>query len=268
MRRLRGTLTIASEDDAPGYRLRMQLPTSLFTNDCLLVRAGEQLFAIPSDEVRQAVLLSDGEVREMAEGRGQRAEGRQGFAYDETIHALVHLHTLLGMPEETTVRGGHRSVLLTAVDGKPQAVLVDDLLDVRELVVKPLGECMPKPPGLTAATIVGDGSVAMIVDLSTLLRLDIGVLTQASVVHRPEQAARLHLPTVLIVDDSLSMRRALSQLVEDAGYRALTASDGMHALTLMLGMPPDLALVDLEMPQMNGLELTAHLRSQRDTAGL
>jgi chemosensory pili system protein ChpA (sensor histidine kinase/response regulator) len=163
-------------------------------------------------------------------------------------------------------RSQRRPVLLVACETGDQAVLVESLLEGRELATKRLSPLVPRIPGLLAASVLGDGRVAPIVDLPTILTSAAGA--DWSVTAAGEATDRVRLPTVLVVDDSLSMRRVLTQLVADAGYRPLAARDGMEAIRTLAREPVDLILVDMEMPQMNGLELTAHVRAQTDTGDM
>jgi chemosensory pili system protein ChpA (sensor histidine kinase/response regulator) len=114
---------------------------------------------------------------------------------------------------------------------------------------------------VVGVTILGDGSIAPVFDLPQLVRF-------------PQQAARAAAPastsstpvqnkrSALVVDDSLSARRAAAQLMRDAGFDVRTAIDGSEAATLLEKWVPDIILVDMEMPRMNGLELTTHVRTR------
>lgn len=256
VRALKGNLGIESEPGR-GYRLDIRLPTSLLTVYCLLVGVRGQTFAIPANEVEMAVPALEGSIAEEA--------GGAVFNYHERAYPLARLHDLLGLPGDANV-AEDKVVLLTRSDDVTRALVVESLFDSRELVTKKLGNYVPKAPGVVAATILGDGRVAQILELHILYRIDRQDVDTVRRITAPAVAARARIATILIVDDSLSMRRALSQLVTDAGYRALTARDGMHAIRVAQEEHPDLLLVDLEMPQMNGLELTAHLRGQPETS--
>jgi chemosensory pili system protein ChpA (sensor histidine kinase/response regulator) len=119
------------------------------------------------------------------------------------------------------------------------------------------------------ATILGDGTVTVVLDLPELLRTPI----QTSAVPSAAEAkagtrASARLPIALVVDDSLSARRSLTHFLQDAGFEVRQARDGLEAATLLQAFRPDIVLVDLEMPRMNGLELTAHVRGQAATQDL
>ncbi len=257
VRTLNGTLTIDAQPGA-GYLLRAQIPASLLTVYCLLIQCNDRPIAIPASSVRQAVLSDEGELRDTAQG--------WRFRYGGDDYPLVHIDSLMGLPTPDMERQRRRPVLLVTCDGGERAVLVDALLDGRELAAKRLGPLVPRVPGLLSASVLGDGRVAPIVDLPAILGSLAG--TDLSDLAAQEATERVRLPTVLIVDDSLSMRRVLTQLVADGGFRPLAARDGMEAIRTMAREPVDLLLVDMEMPQMNGLELTAHVRAQPETSTL
>jgi len=254
---LNGTLAIESQPGA-GYRIQLRLPASRLTLYCLLLRHGDHLLAVPANEVRSALLIEEGECVETPEG--------WQFCHEGHWYPLRQLDPLFGRSPGTPERRG-RSVLILSSDRADQAILIDALLEGRELVVMKPGSTVPKVPGLMAVSVLGDGTVVPILDMRTILRVvESGDLKMVS--WHEEADFTKPLPTVLVVDDSISMRRLLSQLVIDAGYRALTASNGMDALQILGRERVDLLLVDMEMPRMNGLELSAHLRSQPDTQTL
>ncbi|WP_295388079.1 response regulator [uncultured Thiodictyon sp.] len=256
VRALNGSLAIESQRGA-GYRLQARFPSSLQTIYCLLIHCDGEPLAMPANEVRFAVLADEGEITEGTEG--------WQFRHGEDSYPLVHINSLLGLPARTPDEKG-AVVLIAVSDSGEQAVMVDELIDGRELVVKKLGALVPPIPGLLAASILGDGRVVPIIELRAMMRIAASV--DLSALAAAEELEEVKLPTVLIVDDSLSMRRVLAQLVTDAGYHALTARDGMDAIQTLNREPADVMLVDMEMPQMNGLELTAHLRAQAPTRTL
>jgi len=255
VRSLNGTLSV---DAAPGggYGLHIRLPTTLLTLYCLLIRCKDQLFALQANEVRLAI----------PPGEGQRRYNGAGwsFHYQDAQYPLTDINRLLGIAPDAMEQDG-RVVLLVDSDTGLRALLVDLLLDAREIVVKKPGRYVPELPGVFAATILGDGTVAPILELRGLMRQD---LAADAFDIKTQSRDWTSLGTVLICDDSISVRRSLSQLVSDSGYRPLLARDGMEAIQVIAREMPHLLLVDLEMPKMNGLELTTHLRSQPSTKGL
>ena len=156
--------------------------------------------------------------------------------------------------------------VIVRVDDKTCALAVDRLLDSRELLVKHPGRYARHVRGVAGLAILGDGSVAVNLDLVHLLAAPAGV--QATRPRGGLVSAPTEKPLVLVVDDALSVRNSLLQLVQDAGFRAETARDGAEAINLLHEHRPDVVLTDLEMPNINGIHLTAHIRGRDDLKGL
>jgi chemosensory pili system protein ChpA (sensor histidine kinase/response regulator) len=154
-------------------------------------------------------------------------------------------------------------LLLVRTETGPVGAVVDELVDGRYLVVKRLGDFVPRVRGVIGASILADGSVAPILDVQELLRKPVTSAIAIEIV-KPEAMSH-NAPNVLVVDDSLSARRTLAQVISDAGYEPRTAVDGLDAIDAIEERMPNLILLDLEMPRMNGLELAAHLRADEKT---
>jgi chemosensory pili system protein ChpA (sensor histidine kinase/response regulator) len=151
--------------------------------------------------------------------------------------------------------------VIVRLDDKVHALAVDRLVDARELLVKSPGRYARHVRGVAGLSILGDGGVAINIDLAQLLGGGALEHTRRTVTALPQvsQAAR---HSVLIVDDALSVRTSLLQLVQDAGFRAEAARDGIDAINTLRTFKPDVVLTDLEMPNMNGVELTSHIRGR------
>ncbi len=258
---LKGSMDIASEDGA-GATIRLRVPLTLISMHVLLVRSGGRVFGVPSGTLEQ-VLFSDA---------GVLADDGVGpvFTYEERDYRVHQLDALTGRPAAMPEAGGKAlPMLLLEADAGLTAVVVDAAVDGRYLVVKSLGERVPRPAGVIGASILGDGSVAPVLDLREMLRhrSTLPAAVAAAAVHEevPEKALA---PEVLVVDDSLTARRMLSIGLADAGYRVRTAIDGLDAVEAIEESLPDLVVTDLEMPRMNGLELAAHLRGDARTTDL
>jgi chemosensory pili system protein ChpA (sensor histidine kinase/response regulator) len=158
------------------------------------------------------------------------------------------------------------SAVIIRIDDKAQVLAVDHLLESRELLVNSPGRYARHLRGVAGLSILGDGAIAVNLDLAQLLSGDTRkIVTSASSFEKSQQR---DLPRVLIVDDSLSVRNSLLQLVQDSGYQAKTARDGIEAIDMLNTFKPDVLLTDLEMPNMNGVELTYHVREREDLKGL
>jgi chemosensory pili system protein ChpA (sensor histidine kinase/response regulator) len=259
---LKGSLDITSTAGR-GAVVSMRVPLTLISMHVLLVRAGQRVFGIPSGSLQQ-VLFSDA-------GSLQQIGADYVFTIEDSEYAVRFLSELVGQQGTSRAEAMQKvlPLLLLDADAGPTAVFVDAAVDGRYLVVKTLGEMVPKPEGVVGASILGDGSVAPVLDLRVLLRRVGSPLPDGTMIdvelEIPEEPTA---PEVLIVDDSLTARRMLSITIGDGGYRVRTANDGLDAIEAMEDALPDLVVTDLEMPRMNGLELAAHLRTEDRTREL
>lgn len=259
----RGTLDIASEP-GKGIEVTIRVPMTLISVHTLLVRNAGIVLGVPSSSVQQ-LIFSD-------LGQWKSTDGEPVFEFEERDYRVVSLARLVGIDQTLPEIDGGKPVPLLLVQGEREAsaVVLEEVLDSRYLVVKRLGRYVPQVPGVIGGAIMADGSVAGVVDVRELLRQQSeglpGMLQQAG--HAAAVERGRDLPLVLVVDDSVSARRSLSELVSDAGYRSATAIDGLAALNSIEQEKPAAILVDMEMPRMNGLELAAHLRAESETAGI
>ncbi|MEN8800348.1 MAG: response regulator, partial [Thiogranum sp.] len=150
------------------------------------------------------------------------------------------------------------------------AVTVDQVVNSYDLVIKSTGRYVQHVHGVAGVSILGDGSVVPVLNLPELLRKPpvAGALSVESHADEGRPLQQSSPLSVLIVDDSLSVRKSLSQLVADAGYQPIAARDGLEAVELLAEHKPDIVLADLEMPRMTGLELTSHIRADGNLADL
>jgi CheY-like chemotaxis protein len=186
------------------------------------------------------------------------------------VHAAVLLAALTGLPHDANAPLENFDAVIVNIDDKIQALAVERLVDAREVLVKSPGRYAKHVRGVAGLSIMGDGSIAVNLDLPQLFAHGVrGNAAQAGAgAHTVAAPAASVLPSVLIVDDALSVRNSLLQMVQDAGFRAETARDGVEAVDALNAFRPDVVLTDLEMPNMNGIELTTHIRGRADLKGL
>ncbi|TVR64600.1 MAG: response regulator [Candidatus Competibacteraceae bacterium] len=258
---MKGALRIESQAGA-GCLMVIRLPVTLIATHALLARMRNRLYAISDRGIEQIVYSGVGKIQKMGK--------TVLFQIGEDIHELTALDALLDLPPEqrARVRAAPAVLLVREETGNRRAVLVQDIVDSRDLVVKNLGSYLPKLNGIVGATILGDGSVAPVLDLPELLRAPAPVPAPRVAKPTAPTAAAASRPFALAVDDSLSARRSLAQCVQDAGFEVRTARDGLEAIAIIQGRRPDIVLADMEMPRMNGLDLTAHLRANPATRDL
>ncbi|HEU0187137.1 MAG TPA: response regulator [Gallionellaceae bacterium] len=252
---MKGTLALNSQRGA-GLAVELRLPASLLSAHALVVRHRDQMLAISSRGVEDIHYITVPEIEKLGSERVYRV--------GDNLHTLVKLESLLSLPPDRREadRLGFPVLLTRTESGATRGVLVQEVLSGREVVLKNFGRYVPKIQGMVGAVILGDGAVAPVVDLVELLRTP--AQHREHLQHADNAAGgngEAHGGmTALVVDDSLSARRAASKVMQDAGYQVRTAIDGLDAVGILQNFVPSVILVDMEMPRMNGIELTAHVR--------
>jgi chemosensory pili system protein ChpA (sensor histidine kinase/response regulator) len=231
----------------------------------LIVEAAGERFALPAVQIVRAVPRGVGHLEPM----GDKLIYRLTDKGVERVYPALNLAQAVGLSRSTDVPPEDFDVVIVRIDDKIHALAVEHLLDSRELLVKSPGRYAKHIRGVVGLSILGDGGIAVNLDLTHLLSGNVRKPmlqnnAQASMSIAHERA----LPTVLIVDDSLSVRNTLLQLTQDAGYRARTARDGIEAIETLKNFRPDMVLTDLEMPNLNGVELTSHIKRRTDMKGV
>jgi chemosensory pili system protein ChpA (sensor histidine kinase/response regulator) len=261
---MKGSLALNSERGS-GLSVELRLPATLLSAHTLVVRHRDKLVAVSSHGVEDIHYITVDQIEQVG--------SQQYYRAGDTVHTLVKLEHLLDLPEDR--REGDRlgfPVLLTRGDnGVIQGVLVQEVISDQEVVLKNFGRYVPKITGTVGAVILGDGTVAPVIDLVELLRTPAQrqqrrQLSAADQTSFAENATGVL--TALVVDDSLSARRAASAVMQDAGYQVRTAIDGLEAVNILQRFVPSVMLVDMEMPRMNGIELTAHVRDSARTKNI
>ena len=255
VRQLGGTMSI---DSVPGQgvHFRIRLPFTVSVNRALMVQCGEDQYAIPLNTI-------DGIVRVLPnELEGYFRFDSPTYEYAGQRYELCYLGELLKTSPRPKLLGQSLPlpVLLVQCNERHIAVLVDAMAGTREIVVKSLGPQFAAVQGVSGATILGDGRVVLILDLLAPIRA-----MQARVPQRPagqEIEAEPHRPLlVMVVDDSVTVRKVTSRLLERHGMNVLTAKDGVDAMLLLEEHMPDLMLLDIEMPRMDGFEVATQVRN-------
>ena len=255
VRQLGGTMSIDSTP-GQGVHFRIRLPFTVSVNRALMVQCGEDQYAIPLNTI-------DGIVRVLPnELEGHYRLDPPTYKYAGQHYELRYLGELLKTISRPKLLGQSLPlpVLLVQCNERHIAVQVDAMAGTREIVVKSLGPQFAAVQGLSGATILGDGRVVLIVDLLAPIRA-----MQARVPPRPlaqDAEPEPHKPLlVLVVDDSVTVRKVTSRLLERHGMNVLTAKDGVDAMLLLEEHQPDLMLLDIEMPRMDGFEVATRVRA-------
>ncbi|MCO5118485.1 MAG: response regulator [Burkholderiaceae bacterium] len=253
----RGRLEIGPGSEG-GFRVIATLPQEYASAGVLLLRSPSLSLAITVSSIEAIVPAHP--VRSAPGGGSLVEAGPRGSL------RLVALTDLLGLPADSLAPRLDAPLepevvlVLARPVGGIEAVRVPPPGAARQVLVHPLPAFMPPIPGLEGAVVLGDGTVAPVIDLSAFAQ---GAPRAPAPVARPSRARR---PRCLVVDDSVSVRRAMQALASDLGLAVDSAGDGVDALALIDRQVPSIALIDLEMPRMNGLELARAMRARPETA--
>ena len=258
VKKLGGSMRIESTSGR-GSRFLIRLPYTLAITHALIVNVGEETFALPLPTVEGITRLSREKILK------HLTEDEPKLDYGGITYRIQHLGSLVGGAPSALPDDENAVSLVLIRAGESSTALLTDLLEgSREIVVKTLGPHIASVPGVTGATILGDGRVIMILDPGTLVRAQ----------RAAEPAAPLAPPvaerplTALVVDDSITMRRVTQRLLERRGVRVLTARDGLDAITVLQEHEADIILLDIEMPRMDGYQFATHVRNDVKLKGL
>jgi chemosensory pili system protein ChpA (sensor histidine kinase/response regulator) len=255
IKQLGGSLTIDSSA-GQGASFRIRLPYTLAVSQAVLVRVADHTFAIPMVGVQGIVRLSYANYKE----RLKEARPKVDYAGDD--YEIYELDNVLGLPAGLLDDSAQVPLLMVRSGDLRVAMRVDSLLGGREIVVKPVGPQLARIPGVFGATILGDGAVVVILDVAALLRRAAALRDRGDVQTQvPLAPAVRQRPLVLVVDDSITMRKVSARVLEREGYEVQTAKDGLDALEHVHERLPDVILLDLEMPRMDGYEFAGYMRN-------
>ena len=242
-----------------GCRFTLRLPLTLALAAVVLTVAGDQTYALPASNV---VLVK--EVRE-EEWNAIAATGAVEF---ESARYPLRSLAELTMQAALAPEGKYRTVMLLASGGERLALRVDRLIGNYEAVVKNIGPQLARVVGVAGATVLGDGRVALILNPFALAERAAAAVPSAASASQEQGPSGEQKPLVLVVDDSLTVRKITGRLLHREGYRVATAKDGMEALEFLEDERPAVMLLDIEMPRMDGFETTRHVRANELTRDL
>lgn len=246
-----------------GTTFTIRIPLTLSVSRALLVQVGEDTYAIPLMSINGIERLERDELERLL------ATEDPTFSWVGEEYDLMHLTSVLGLGQGVVASDMAKQPLLLARSGEHRiAFAVDNLLGSREIVVKSLGPQLSTLQDLAGATILADGSVALIIDMPSLIRR--GMARKSQMVEG-EAVAAVEVerePVVMVVDDSITVRKVTERLLKRHNLRCVTAKDGVDALAVLEETVPDVMLLDIEMPRMDGFELATHIRNSERLKGI
>ncbi|MGY2271873.1 MULTISPECIES: Hpt domain-containing protein [Pseudomonas] len=258
VRQLGGSMVI---DSTPGMgvHFRIRLPFTVSVNRALMVQCADDQYAIPLNTIEGLVRVLPHELA------GHYQQDPPRYEYAGQRYELFYLGDLLHTVSRPKLLGQYQPVpvLLVQCNERRVAIHVDAMAGTREIVVKGLGPQFAGVQGLSGATILGDGRVVLIIDLLAHIRarqpaLPAQTVDAPLILNDPLKKRPL---LVLVVDDSVTVRKVTSRLLERNGMNVLTAKDGIDALAVLEEHTPDLMLLDIEMPRMDGFEVATQVRN-------
>ncbi len=256
VKQLGGTLGIQSKS-GQGTRFDIRLPLALSLSEALLVRVLDDVFAIPHASIEGVMRLPQADLSACYRGE------KDHVTYAGNDYRVQYLGEMLGFvtPDSDFLSEHLRwyPLLLVRHGEQRMAIQVDQMLGSREIVVKPVGRQLGTVRWITGGTILGDGRVALILDVAGLVRLS--SLHQDRLATKPEVAKVIEKPTIMVVDDSITVRKVTSRLLDRNNMNVVTAKDGVDAIAVLQETIPHVMLLDVEMPRMDGYELTQHIRN-------
>ncbi|HTU67718.1 MAG TPA: Hpt domain-containing protein [Steroidobacteraceae bacterium] len=242
-----------------GSRFTIRLPLTLAISHALVLRANDEFYALPLPTVEGVVRLSRSEVE------AHLGAEAPPFDYGGQKYKFQHLAFYVGrepgpLPDgDVTV-----PVILVRAGEHSTGLVTDELVGSREIVVKSVGPQIAAIRGISGATILGDGRIVIILDIGALVRTDFRARTEP-VMPREKTDTR---SVALVVDDSITVRRVTQRLLERNGMRVLTARDGVDAMEMLQEHTPDIILLDIEMPRMDGYEVATQVRADARLSGI
>ncbi|GAO34822.1 hypothetical protein SCT_0202 [Sulfuricella sp. T08] len=241
-----------------GANFSIYLPLTLAVAQAVLVRTGEKIYALPSAMVEQ--------VKEFKTAGLEEIQRKGEIEWQNNRYPLFYLPRLLGDQEQMPEKHRYAMTLLLRSGSQRVAVQVDEILGNQEIVIKNIGPQLARVPGVAGATVLGNGQVALIINPAPLVQRIAMQVPSTGAVAPMVPIVEAVVPTIMVVDDSLTVRKITTRLLAKEGYQVVTAKDGVDALQHLQEILPDVMLVDIEMPRMDGFELTKNVRSDPKTA--
>jgi chemosensory pili system protein ChpA (sensor histidine kinase/response regulator) len=259
IKQLGGSVDISSVE-GQGTQFSIRLPFTVSVNRALMISMGDDRYAIPLNSIEGIARIAPDELSNYYTDPDSR------FHYAGTDYQLQYMGTLLNKAVSPRVEGHQMPVpvLLVRSADHSVAIQVDSLSGSQEIVVKTLGAQFSSVQGLSGATIMGDGHVVIILDTNSMLRQQFAL----SAIHQTpnleekiEQPLVNRNPIVMVVDDSVTVRKVTTRFLEREGFDVITAKDGVHAIEVLRDKTPDIMLLDIEMPRMDGFEVARRVRA-------
>jgi chemosensory pili system protein ChpA (sensor histidine kinase/response regulator) len=252
IKQIGGSMDIESQS-GQGTCFIIRIPFSLAVMQAIGVNVGDNSYFVPLNSVSGVARMLPAEYAKLTRQESPEYE----FAGEK--YPVLELEPLLD-ETPTPQQSGNISLLMIRAGDHKAAFRVSELQGHQEVVMKPVGPQISSIPGILGATITADGRVVMILDIGPLIRRGLTQAASPVVVAEPKPVEKTRQPLVMVVDDSITMRKVTSRVLENHALEVMTAQDGLDAIENLHERVPDLMLLDIEMPRMDGYELAEHVR--------
>ena len=256
--KLGGSIRFESKRDA-GTTFSILLPVTLAAFRGVVVHAADRLFVLPTASVERVVRVERENIKTV--------ENRETIQFNGRALSLVRLADVLGLQRKRAADKPDNlaRIIVLAAGGERIAFLVDEILDEQEVLLKGLGNHLARVRNVAGATILGDGTIAPVLNVPDLMKSVVAIAAPEA----PEtdsEAGETAGKSILVVEDSITARTLLKNILESAGYEVKAAIDGVDAMTSLKTEHFDLVVSDIQMPRMDGFDLTARIRADKKLA--
>ncbi len=255
-----GGMVSCESNTGMGTTLQIVLPLTLATFRGVLVSVDEHLFVIPTPNLARMKRIKQDEIKTV--------ENRETIPFNGHTIPLVPLHAVLELPKKTIKNEEFVQVMVLGAAEKHIAFSVDEVLNEQEVLVKGLGKQLSRVRNIAGATVLGTGQVVPILNIPDLMKSAVKVSTAPVRAVATAEKVIAKKQSVLVVEDSITARTLLKNILESAGYNVKTAVDGIDAFTALKTEDFDLVVSDVDMPRMNGFDLTAKIRADKKLVDL
>jgi two-component system chemotaxis sensor kinase CheA len=259
--KLGGTISVESEPDKETV-FRIVLPLSIATFRGVLVRSSDRLFVLPLADIERIVRAERQDIRTV--------ENRETIPVNGRTVALVYLSDVLGLPRDSENGDSEHGfpVVVIATAEKRMGLRVAQVVGEQEVLVKSLGPQLQRVRNVSGAAVLGTGQVTPILNTHDLMKSATAVTARPASAAPPKLEEGRRKKAILVVEDSITARTLLKNILQAAGYAVETAVDGVDAFMQLKTAPFDLVVSDVDMPRMNGLDLTAKIRAEQKLSDL
>ena len=261
--RLGGSINILNAGNG-GTSVVLKLPVTMATYKGLIVKVNNEHFILPSTDVEKAITVKQHDI--------YTVENKPAITVDDQAYPLVNLHDLLEIKDDKKEED-QKDEVIAIIIGKTKnriALKVDEIIEEQEILLKDLGKLLPSIRNITGATILNSGEIVTVLNVQDLMKSSKNIKYSHNNKNggKKKEKKGQQKKKLLVVEDSITSRTLLKNILESAGYSVKTAIDGVAGYTELKSGPIDLVVLDVEMPRMNGFELTAKVRADKQLSDL